>query len=78
MKFIKSAWLLLSTSFFITTCGGDGYPDDIKICPQNCPDGSPWQIETLDLGLPCFVTEKECLEWAETHGYSGSSCVKCD
>ncbi|WP_242094105.1 hypothetical protein [Aestuariivivens sediminicola] len=78
MRTFKSLFVFLPVCFFITTCGDDDSFEDFKICPTKCADETPWTVESLNLGSPCFETEKDCLEWAKTHGYSGSSCVKCN
>ena len=49
-----------------------------KICANPCPTTEPWKVESLDLGLPCFVNQDLCLQWAKTHGYSDKPCVQCN
>jgi hypothetical protein len=68
--------LILISAFVLGTCSSD---DDwgIKFC-EECGGSTPWRVETLDLGLPCFKTEEACLEWAASHGYGDQSCNKCD
>ena len=52
--------------------------ENFKICANPCPSSQPWKVESLDLGLPCFVSQDLCLQWAKTHGYSDKPCVQCN
>lgn len=49
-----------------------------KICAQRCSASSPWRVESLDLGLPCFSSIDDCRNWANLNGYSDKPCVKCN
>ena len=66
--------LLLIFSRLIVSC----QTDKIILCGTRCSSTTPWKVESLDLGLPCFATKDACKQWSETHGYSSSECVKCD
>lgn len=78
MKIFKSIFIFISVFSLLITCDTDSPFEDFKICPERCPDDKPWRVETLDLRLPCFETQKECLDWAKTHGYTDYSCIKCN
>ncbi len=52
--------------------------DEIIFCGSRCPGSTPWKVESLDLGTPCFATREQCQSWANSAGYSGKPCVKCD
>lgn len=52
--------------------------EEFRICANRCSSASPWKVESLDLGLPCFSTQDACRDWANSHGYSGKPCVQCD
>lgn len=52
--------------------------ETFTICATHCSTAAPWTIESLDIGLPCFVTQDSCLQWASTHGYSDKPCVMCN
>jgi hypothetical protein len=49
-----------------------------KICAQPCSSNTPWRVESLDLGLPCFRTKEDCLKWASSNGYNDKPCVTCN
>ena len=68
--------LILLSAFIFDMCSSDD-EWDIKFCPGGCPSATPWRVESLDIGLPCFSTKDECLAWAATHGYSDGTCIKC-
>jgi hypothetical protein len=68
--------IFLFILYFFTSCKKEDA--DIRICVNKCSATTPWKVESLDLGLPCFSTKEECLNWADAHGYNGYSCVKCD
>lgn len=69
--------ILVSTAaFLLGLCSKDDW--DIKFCGEGCPSGSPWRVESLDLGLPCFPSQEACLEWAASHGYGDKPCIRCD
>jgi len=51
--------------------------DDSRICGTRCSSSTPWVVESLNLGNPCFANRDSCIKWAETHGYSGKPCVDC-
>ncbi len=71
--------LLLLFSMVLSTCEDAFVEDiDIKFCGDGCPTSSPWRVESLNLGLPCFETKTACLNWAAMHGYSDKPCVQCD
>jgi hypothetical protein len=52
--------------------------EPLGICVNRCNSTSPWKVETLDLGLPCFATQDACRTWAASHGYGDKTCVLCD
>jgi hypothetical protein len=52
--------------------------DKITLCGNRCSSTTPWKVENLDLGLPCFATKEACVQWSKTHGYYSSECVKCN
>ncbi len=52
--------------------------EPIKICVQPCSSSTPWRVESLDLGLPCFWTKDDCIKWASSNGYSDKPCVTCN
>lgn len=68
--------ILISTFGFYRYSGDDDW--DVKFCGDGCPSSSPWRVESLNLGLPCFSTKEACLEWAEKNGYGDKPCIKCD
>ncbi|MDE3236945.1 MAG: hypothetical protein KGO81_13410 [Bacteroidota bacterium] len=51
--------------------------ETLTICGTQCPPSTPWTVESLDSGLPCFASRDSCLKWANTHGYSDKPCVQC-
>ena len=78
MKSFKSIFIFISVFLLLITCETDSPFEDFKIYPERYPDDKPWSVETLDLRLLCFETEKECLDWAKTHGYTDYSFIKCN
>ena len=73
---IKKHYLILSV--FIAPLLIFCQTEKITLCGSRCSASTPWKVESLDLGLPCFGTKDACEKWAATHGYSTGECVKCD
>jgi len=69
-------FLILISAFVLVMCGGDD--EEFKICVDRCPPETPWKVESLDYGNPCFATKEACLEWAADHGYGDKPCIRCD
>jgi hypothetical protein len=78
MRSLKIRFKIVVAMLFLLACDTNSPFDDFKICPERCSHDTPWRVETLNTGLPCFARMQECLEWAETNGYTDFSCVKCD
>ena len=76
----QSLFGLFILAFFLGTCSGDNFVDDIdiKFCGEGCSSSAPWRVESLDLNLQCFATKDACLQWAASHGYGDKTCIKCD
>lgn len=55
-----------------------GKKTEITICGNRCSSATPWRVESLDLGLPCFATKQQCIEWAAANGYGDKPCVLCN
>lgn len=67
--------LLLLAGPLLTTCEKE---EEFKICGTGCPAGTPWTVESLDQGLPCFANQSECRTWANANGYSDKDCIQCN
>ena len=67
--------MLLLLAIVTGTCHKE---EAIVICGNRCSSSTPWRVESLDLGLPCFATKAACEQWAESNGYGEKGCVKCD
>lgn len=67
--------LLAMVLLLATDCGKE---EAVVICGSGCSTAAPWRVESLDLGLPCFATKQQCMDWAATHGYGDRNCVMCD
>ncbi|MFM9027382.1 MAG: hypothetical protein ACKOQ6_05245 [Bacteroidota bacterium] len=76
MKRIVALFLMVF-SFTAITCEKDEH-EDFKICGTACPASTPWTVESLDQGLPCFATYNDCRTWAIGNGYSDKPCIQCD
>lgn len=70
-----SSIVLVIFVLLLLTCKKE---EETKICVHSCPGATPWTVESLDLGLPCFATKDDCMQWAATHGYSNKPCITCD
>lgn len=76
---MKKSYSLLVALFMVAwMCTSCKKKESFTICADRCPVGTPWKVESLDLGLPCFATQSDCIQWASTHGYSDKPCVLCD
>jgi hypothetical protein len=76
VKKLSTLMIWMAISIPLSDCSK---PDNaFTICGTQCPSSSPWTVESLDMGLPCFKTQDTCERWAQTHGYSDKPCVQCD
>jgi hypothetical protein len=54
MKTFKSIFILISTLLFLITCDTDSPFEDFKICPERCPDDTPWESGNFRLKVALF------------------------
>lgn len=71
----RAITLFLLILVFVTCHKDEG---GITICGTRCSTSTPWTVESLDMGLPCFANQTACAVWAAGHGYSDKPCVRCD